>query len=132
MHSSNDKYSWVPAIVDRKAGDVSYYIKIDLPNNQRIIKAHANHLKLRYIKNEITDLFDVPEWPQSIEPLIVPQEPLTVNHENIETYEEDLANDSDDFQDALDEETIANSQPQEPLRRSERSTKGVPPQRFKC
>lgn len=135
LHSANKKWTWTPAIIVEKIGTVNYMVQLDLPDNQRIIKAHSNQLKLRYVRNQIADLFEAPEWPDTIEPLIVPHQDddhqRQVSDGSDEEHSEADTESHDDFQDAEDdgshlEETIPPAIT-EPLRRSERANKGIAP-----
>lgn len=65
LHSANKKWSWTPGTVVQKVGSVNYMVQVDLPNNQRIIKVHANQLKLRHVRNEIAIFSKLQNGPSS-------------------------------------------------------------------
>lgn len=142
LFASNKKWSWTPAFIISKIGTVSYMVKIDLPDNQRTFKAHINQLKIRYVKNEISELFEVPNWPDNIETFVDPRPPAQEQEVHSENNSEDDMNgwsdnearqyedSNDDFLDAEDDGSQFIVQPeieQDGRRRSERTTKGLPP-----
>lgn len=53
LHSGNASWQWTPAKVTKKIGQVNYEIKT---NSGRLVKAHANQLKLR-LQNDNTEKF---------------------------------------------------------------------------
>lgn len=133
LHSSSNNWNWVPAVIIKKIGQVNYEIQIDTPENFRIVKAHANQMKNRHVRNEFNEIFDVPDFEEKfigdVEPIIIPQ--------HLPAVEQKLCNrdldQSDDFQDALDEnfatqeDDPAQQQEIPQMRRSDRANKGIPP-----
>ncbi|CRK99217.1 CLUMA_CG012551, isoform A [Clunio marinus] len=114
LHSTNDKWKWVAGKITKKIGLVDYEAEIEGTFGERKVKAHANQLKFRHTKNELKELFDVPEDPlnfsdDEIEPIIIPQQlpeiqqnlnnSSQINHDNI-------SNDSTNFEDALDNDEV--------------------------
>lgn len=126
LHSSTDNWKWAPAIINDKLGAVNYQLEVSVADGTRLIRAHANQLKRRHDKNEFNELFEIPDFnsdkTDEVEPIIIPQQ----------TNEIENHNQSDVFEDAQEEcqEEIPEAQNEIQLRRSDRSTKGVPPKRY--
>ncbi|XP_011860101.1 PREDICTED: uncharacterized protein LOC105557464 [Vollenhovia emeryi] len=136
LHSSTDKWQWTPATIIEKVGKANYNVCLDLSNNQRVIKAHANQLKTRYTKNKFNDTFEIPDWPETTtltgeadEPIIIPQPQQDININQPPNLDE--SNYEDAVED-IEEPVVTPAVDQEEFqpRRSDRSTKGIPPDRY--
>lgn len=135
-------WRWLPAVVVAKRGAVDYIISVTTGTDEREIKAHANQLTNRYTdapsdENLLLDMFDLPEPMQDeenepmqkqeeeVEPMIIP-EPAEEGSENGSLYE-------DAQTENIIDEKVNVAEPSQ-LRRSARTTLGVPPERYitKC
>jgi len=134
LHHTNDKWQWVPGSVIEEIGSVNYRIRVSTPTGERTIKAHTNQLKRRYDKNELIELYELPDpLKGEIEPIIEPQ--FQQDKDDNVRQRNDTPNDSDASEDALDDtqtEDIQEEDTQEevPTRRSTRSNFGMLPSRF--
>ncbi|XP_011858707.1 PREDICTED: uncharacterized protein K02A2.6-like [Vollenhovia emeryi] len=132
LHSSTDKWQWTPTTIIEKVGKVNYNVRLDLSSNQRVIKAHANQLKTRYTKNEFNDTFEIPDWPETTtltgeaEPIIIPQPQQDININQLPNLDE---SNYEDAAEDIEEPVVTPAVDQEDFqpRRSDRSTKGIPP-----
>lgn len=60
LHSSNT-WKWAPGTIKSRNGAVNYSVDVTTPSGRCIVKAHTNQLKRRYGKNELFELFDIPD-----------------------------------------------------------------------
>lgn len=105
LKSKLDQWKWVPGIVKSRIGAVVYVLDIVTPTGHRTVKAHANQIKRRHLKNEIIELFDLPDSHDNhhigpigdVQPTIVP----------VQNYQ---ASDNSDQESSSDDDQVNNQE----------------------
>lgn len=132
LHKTNESWQWTAGEIIDKTGSVNYKVKLE---NERIVNAHSNQLKLRFNQNlQSSHTLESNDDDQSE---FGSNDGQPVDKED--TVNQNDSGNSDIFEDA--EETVyegpENPQnmsmaPAEPsiLRRSARNNLGIPPNRF--
>lgn len=99
LKSNLDQWKWVPGIVKSRIGAVVYVLDIVTPTGHRTVKAHANQIKRRHLKNEIIELFDLPDLHDDqhigptgdVQPTIVPEQ----NYQATDDYNHESSSEDD-------------------------------------
>lgn len=66
LHTTTEKWKWVPGVIKSRIGNVIYNVNITTSAGNRVVKAHANQIKRRYDKNELIELFELPDFNDDI------------------------------------------------------------------
>lgn len=123
LHRSNDSWQWTPAKVLTREGEVNYVIQTEAG---RVVKAHANQLKMRFPVDEdaLPNTYDDANFYTADI-----QDDQSVQSEP-SIYEDASGGESEVDASGAESEVERAPSPVRDLRRSQRSTRGIPANRY--
>jgi hypothetical protein len=114
LHQNNG-WSWQAGTVIKKMGLANFEVKV----GERVVKAHANQLKKRFVKDEIE--YDVDDFSSPINDFYASQDNMTGGNVEVEMRQENLESETEDeyqsfaSEDQDETEPEINSEIEDPL-----------------